>query len=181
MAPATQPTLEDVLNRMSAQIAALTQEVKELRALKQEVDELRCLNDACIVQLEESNEDMVSMSAAIPQVVIVQPQAPFEATQPPADQDMEEPFQEVKGRKPRKRRPSVASLEDQAVEPGPSHGPPSAEVPKKAKKTTSRPLRSTPINPRPPNKWRKTNLRRRTKSRQLSSATRQNGRPSRAR
>jgi hypothetical protein len=104
MAPATQPTLEDVLTRMSAQIAALTQEVKKLRALE-EVEELRCFNDARLVQLEESNEDMVSMTAT-PNVVIVQPQAPFEATQPPADQDMEEPFQKVKGRKPRKRRPS---------------------------------------------------------------------------
>jgi hypothetical protein len=164
------PSLEDVLTHMSAQIAALTREVKELRALKEDVDELRAFNDARLVQLEESNEDLVTMSAT-PKVVIVQPSAPLEATQPPADQDMEEPFQEVKGRKPRKRRPSVASLEDQAVEPGPSHRPPSAEVPKKAKKS----------NTQAPNKWRKTNLRRRAKSRQLSSAMRQNGRQSRAR
>jgi hypothetical protein len=75
---------------------------------------------------------MVSMSA-IPQVVIVQPQALAEATQPPADHDMEGPFQQVKGKKPRKRRPSVASLEDQAVEPGPSQGSPSADNPKKVK------------------------------------------------
>jgi hypothetical protein len=162
MAPATQPTLEDVLTRMSAQIAALTQEVKELRALKEEVDELRAFNDARLVQLEESNEDMVSMTAT-PNVVI----APFEATQPPADQDMEEPFQEVKGRKPRKRRPSVASLEDQAVEPGPNHGPPSAEVPKKAKKS----------NPQAPQALRPQSAR----ARQSSSASRQNGRQSRAR
>ncbi|KAH0816006.1 hypothetical protein GEV33_006785 [Tenebrio molitor] len=101
MAPTTQPPLEDVLNRMSAQIA-------------QEVHELRCFSEARLVQLEESNEDMVSMSA-IPQVVIVQPQALAEATQPPADHDMEGPFQQVKGKKPRKRRPSVASLEDQAA------------------------------------------------------------------
>jgi prefoldin subunit 5 len=84
MAPATQPTLEDVLTHMSAQIAALTREVKELRALKEDVDELRAFNDARLVQLEESNEDLVSMSAT-PKVVIVQPSAPLEATQPPAD------------------------------------------------------------------------------------------------
>jgi hypothetical protein len=48
---------------------------------------------------------------------------------------MEEPFQQVKGKQRRNRRPSVASLEDQAVEPGPSQGSPSAEVPKKVKKT----------------------------------------------
>jgi hypothetical protein len=85
MAPATQPTLEDVLTHMSAQIAALTREVKELRALKVDVDELRALNDARIVQLEESNQDLVSMSE-IPKVVIVQPSTPPQATpkQPPA-------------------------------------------------------------------------------------------------
>jgi hypothetical protein len=148
MAPATQPTLEDVLTHMSAQIAALTREVKELRALKEDVDELRAFNDARLVQLEESNEDLVSMSAT-PKVVIVQPSAPLEATQPPADQDMEEPFQEVKGRKPRKRRPSVASLEDQAVEPGPSHRPPSAEVPKKAKKSNTQAPQAKPNRPAP--------------------------------
>jgi hypothetical protein len=53
MAPATQPTLEDVLTHMSAQIAALTREVKELRALKEDVDELRAFNDARIVQQED--------------------------------------------------------------------------------------------------------------------------------
>jgi hypothetical protein len=148
MAPATQPTLEDVLTHMSAQIAALTREVKELRALKEDVDELRAFNDARLVQLEESNEDLVTMSAT-PKVVIVQPSAPLEATQPPADQDMEEPFQEVKGRKPRKRRPSVASLEDQAVEPGPSHRPPSAEVPKKAKKSNTQAPQAKPNRPAP--------------------------------
>jgi hypothetical protein len=148
MATATQPTLEDVLTHMSAQIAALTREVKELRALKEDVDELRAFNDARLVQLEESNEDLVSMTAT-PKVVIVQPKAPFEATQPPADQDMEEPFQEVKGRKPRKRRPSVASLEDQAVEPGPSHRPPSAEVPKKAKKSNPQAPQANPNRPAP--------------------------------
>jgi hypothetical protein len=84
MATATQPTLEDVLTHMSAQIAALTREVKELRALKEDVDELRAFNDARLVQLEESNEDLVTMSAT-PKVVIVQPSAPLEATQPPAD------------------------------------------------------------------------------------------------
>jgi hypothetical protein len=145
---ATQPTLEDVLTHLSAQIAALTQEVKELRALKEDVDELRAFNDARLVQLEESNEDLVSMTAT-PKVVIVQPKAPFEATQPPADQDMEELFQEVKGRKPRKRRPSVASLEDQAVEPGPSHGPLSAEVPKKAKKANPQAPQANPNRPAP--------------------------------
>jgi hypothetical protein len=121
MASATQPSLQDVLSRMSAQIAALTQEVQELRAVKQEVHELRCLADACLVQLEESNENMVSMSA--------------EATQSPADHEMEGPFQQVKGKQRRKRRPSVAFLEDQAVEPGPSQESPSAEAPKKVKKT----------------------------------------------
>ncbi|KAH0817469.1 hypothetical protein GEV33_005322 [Tenebrio molitor] len=145
---ATQPTLEDVLTHLSAQIAALTQEVKELRALKEDVDELRAFNDARLVQLEESNEDLVSMTAT-PKVVIVQPKAPFEATQPPADQDMGELFQEVKGRKPRKRRPSVASLEDQAVEPGPSHGPLSAEVPKKAKKANPQAPQANPNRPAP--------------------------------
>jgi hypothetical protein len=45
---------------------------------------------------------------------------------------MEEPFQKVKGKQRRKRRPSVASLEDQVVESGPSQESPSA--PKKVKK-----------------------------------------------
>jgi hypothetical protein len=144
MAPATKPTLEDVLTHMSAQIASLTREVKELRALKEDVDELRAFNDARIVQ----QEDLVSITAT-PNVVIVQPKAPFEATQPPADQDMEEPFQEGKGRKPRRRRPSVASLEHQAVEPGPSHRPPSAEVPKKAKKSNPQAPQANPNRPAP--------------------------------
>jgi hypothetical protein len=55
----------------------------------------------------------------------------------------------VKGRKPRKCRPSVASLEDQAVEPGPSHGPPSAEVPKKAKKSNPPAPQANPNRPAP--------------------------------
>jgi hypothetical protein len=62
---------------------------------------------------------------------------------------MEEPFQEGKGRKPRKRRPSVASLEHQAVEPGPSHRPPSAEVPKKAKKSNPQAPQANPNRPAP--------------------------------
>jgi hypothetical protein len=75
--------------------------------------------------------------------------SPLRSHPAPGRQDMEEPFQEVKGRQPRKCRPSVASLEDQAVEPGPSHGPPSAEVPKKAKKSNPQAPQANPNRPAP--------------------------------